>query len=118
MIQKLAHLNTKHEWILGFDWYLVVCVRSCRLRPEAFGSFTNVDTPAVIYQQPRPGPKLPNRESYLTIGWKQVRDYLLITVTSHTNLDLDRLEAVQGIAPHLHLPLRVLPPCRCLWKSL
>ncbi|KAI0039198.1 MFS general substrate transporter [Auriscalpium vulgare] len=25
-----------------------------------------------IYQQPRPGPKLPKGESYLTIGWKQI----------------------------------------------
>ncbi|KAH9062325.1 MFS general substrate transporter [Lactarius vividus] len=25
-----------------------------------------------IYQQPRPGPKLPRGESYLTIGWKQI----------------------------------------------
>ena len=27
----------------------------------------------VVYQQPRPGPKLPKGEHYLTIGWKQVR---------------------------------------------
>ena|SRR5712671_2851356 len=27
----------------------------------------------VIFQQPRPGPKLPKGEHYLTIGWKQVR---------------------------------------------
>ena len=26
----------------------------------------------VIFQQPRPGPKLQKGESYLTIGWKQV----------------------------------------------
>ncbi|KAI0265826.1 MFS general substrate transporter [Gloeopeniophorella convolvens] len=25
-----------------------------------------------IYQQPRPGPKLPKGESYITIGWKQI----------------------------------------------
>lgn len=25
-----------------------------------------------IYQQPRPGPKLPRGESYLTVGWKQI----------------------------------------------
>ncbi|KAH9002488.1 MFS general substrate transporter [Lactarius hatsudake] len=25
-----------------------------------------------IYQQPRPGPKLPKGESYLTVGWKQI----------------------------------------------
>jgi hypothetical protein len=33
-------------------------------------------------------------ESYLTIGWKQVRNYLLVMVASHSNLDLGRLEAV------------------------
>jgi hypothetical protein len=26
----------------------------------------------VIFQEPRPGPKLPKGEHYLTIGWKQV----------------------------------------------
>jgi MFS-type transporter involved in bile tolerance (Atg22 family) len=26
----------------------------------------------VIFQEPRPGPKLPAGESYLTIGWKQI----------------------------------------------
>ena len=89
-----SRLKPKYECILGPDRYLVVCVRSCRFRPEASGSFTNVDAPAVIYQQPRPGPKLSKGESYLTIGWKQVRKYLLITVASHYNLDLGRLEAV------------------------
>jgi hypothetical protein len=34
----------------------------------------------VIYQQPRPGPKLPKGESYLTIGWKQVI-YLTFSLT-------------------------------------
>jgi len=33
--------------------------------------------PTVIFQQPRPGPPLPKKESYLTIGWKQVRDTYL-----------------------------------------
>jgi hypothetical protein len=35
----------------------------------------------VIYQQPRPGPKLPKGESYLTIGWKQVhnRQFFLVS---------------------------------------
>jgi hypothetical protein len=77
-------LKPKHEWILGSDWNLVVCVRSCRLHPEVSGSITNVDAPAVIYQQPRPGPKLPKGESYVTIGWKQVRNYLLISVESNS----------------------------------
>lgn len=26
----------------------------------------------VIFQQPRPGPRLPKGENYITIGWKQV----------------------------------------------
>jgi hypothetical protein len=41
----------------------------------------------VIFQQPRPGPKLPKGERYLTIGWKQVRHYrvffCLLGVASH-----------------------------------
>ena len=93
MIQS-SRLKFKYEWVLGSDWYLVVCVRSCWLHPEDSGSFTNVDAPPVIYQQPRPGPKLPKGESYLTIGWKQVRTHLLIMVASHFNLDLGRLEAI------------------------
>lgn len=40
----------------------------------------------VIYQQPRPGPKLPKGESYLTIGWKQVI-YLASLLTQTSSLD-------------------------------
>ncbi len=56
----------KDELLLGPGRYLVVCVSILRPRKLTDGHL-------VIYQQPRPGPKLPKGESYLTIGWKQVR---------------------------------------------
>ena len=89
-MEVYSRLKSKHEWILGSDWYLVVCVRSS----WCFILRLDDDGTAVIYQQPRPGPKLPMGESYLTIGWKQVRSYLLDTVAFNFELDLGRLEAI------------------------
>jgi len=40
------------------------------LMATAYGVLTGIWW--FIFQQPRPGPKLPKREHYLTIGWKQI----------------------------------------------
>lgn len=60
----------KDQWLLGPGRDLVVYVFSNRY-VNRYVSVAH-DEPLVVYQQPRPGPKLPTGESYLTIGWKQV----------------------------------------------
>ena len=77
--------------------------------------------PLVVYQQPRPGPKLPKGESYLTIGWKQVPTQRLsafLDTASYSQLDMDGLEAIQESALHIHIPVRFLSPCRCAFHPL
>ena len=72
--------------------------------------------PPVIFLQPRPGPKLPEGESYLTIGWKQVRGhFVLLHLLAYFELDLCCFEGVQEIAIHIYLSTGTLSPvgCRC-----
>ena len=65
---------------------------------------------SVIFQQPRPGPNLPKGESYLTIGWKQVRNSFFQLSSADRKLDLCRFEGVQEITIHIHLSIRFIPP--------
>ena len=63
--------------IWGFDRYLVVCVIiSLLCFSQNIRRADNKTT--VVFQQPRPGPKLPKGENYFTIGWKQVRGLNLL----------------------------------------
>jgi len=104
----------KDQWLLGPGRDLVVFVFS-NVCVSRYASVTH-DEPLVVYQQPRPGPKLPKGESYLTIGWKQVPTQLLsafLDTVSYSQLDMDGLEAIRETALHIHIPVRFLPPCRC-----
>ena len=63
---------SKVDRIWGFDRYLVVYVIiSLLCFNQNIWRADNKTT--VVFQQPRPGPKLPKGENYFTIGWKQVR---------------------------------------------
>ncbi len=66
MIGIHSHLNlrTNGYWVLVGIWW---CACSLTLVPRKLTSGH-----LVVFQQPRPGPKLPKGEGYLTIGWKQV----------------------------------------------
>ena len=68
----------KHNRILGYVWYLVVYVH---FQTSSLSHSLTRDVPLVIFLQPRPGPKLPEGESYLTIGWKRVRDTSFLFVS-------------------------------------
>ena len=62
---------SKVDRIWGFDRYLVVCVIISL--PCSYQNIRRADKKTtVVFQQPRPGPKLPKGENYFTIGWKQV----------------------------------------------
>ena len=62
---------SKVDRIWGFDRYLVVCVIISLLCFNQNIRWADNKT-TVVFQQPRPGPKLPKGENYFTIGWKQV----------------------------------------------
>lgn len=104
----------KDQWLLGPARDLVVYVFS-NVCANRYASVAHGEL-LVVYQQPRPGPKLPKGESYLTIGWKQVPIHHLsafLDTASYCQLDMDGLESIQETALHIHIPVRFLPPCRC-----
>ena len=57
----------------------------------------------VIFQQPRPGPKLQKGENYLTIGWKQVCNTPFLMRWADSKIDLCCFEGVQKIITHIRL---------------
>ena len=71
---------------------------------------------SVLFQQPRPGPNLPKGESYLTIGWKQVRKAKVSFQLSCADRKLDfcRFEKLQEITIHIRLSIRSISP---LWRG-
>lgn len=74
----------------------------------------------VIFEQPRPGPKLPKGEHYFTIGWKQVCGFishLLYSLPSIFLIDLGCFETVQETAKYLRILALVLPSSRCMFYS-
>ncbi|GJJ14218.1 hypothetical protein Clacol_008480 [Clathrus columnatus] len=63
---RISNIST-HQCVLGGNWCMVVYVFF------DFVTFRSLKGKnPVIFQQRRPGPKLPKGESYLTIGWKQI----------------------------------------------
>ena len=71
----------------------------------------------VLFQQPRPGPKLQKGESYLTIGWKQVCNTSFLLSWADDELDLCCFEGVQKIITHLRFYIvyrdRLWRLCNC-----
>ena len=67
----------------------------------------------VVFQQHRPGPPLPEGESYFTIGWKQASIDLARAPTHNcltmvTPLDLDSAQGMQKITSPVHISRRFL----------
>lgn len=108
-----SHLNlrTNGYWVLVGIWWCACFFNFCAVMVSVAHG-----VPLVVYQQPRPGPKLSKGESYLTIGWKQVPAQLLsafLDTVSYSQLDMDGLGAIQEIASHVHIPVCFLSPRRC-----
>ena len=66
----------------------------------------------VIFQQHRPGPSLPEGQSYLTIGWKQVKsiqtsDFLELTILLRSGQHLSSTNRCL-------IPLSIFSPFSCL----
>ena len=64
------------------------------------------DRGPVVYQSRPPGPPLPKGESYLTIGWKQVKQVVSRPEVPHVDVDprSGRLSRLINIS---HIPLSI-----------
>jgi len=104
-----VNVRTNGYWVLVGIWWCTcfLALRSTKLT----GGYL------VIYQQPRPGPKLPKGESYLTIGWKQVIYLTFLLTRTLFLVDWGCLETIQENPSHIHILIRLFPSLRCLCYS-